>query len=66
MSEPIPDGPNQGHCISRAEIDILLDEYYAMRGWDANGIPLVETLNNVGLFDVADSMPGWACHQNGG
>ena len=62
MSEPVPDGPNQGHCISRDELDILLDEYYAMRGWDANGIPTAETLRQFGLAEVAASMDSWACH----
>jgi aldehyde:ferredoxin oxidoreductase len=62
MSEPIPDGPNQGHCISRQEVDELLNEYYALRGWDQNGIPSAETLRKVGLADVADGMSHWACH----
>jgi aldehyde:ferredoxin oxidoreductase len=62
MSEPVPDGPNQGYCISRQEVDILLDEYYAMRGWDRNGIPKVETLKHFGLEDVADTWQNWACH----
>lgn len=60
MSESVPDGPNQGYCISRQEVDVLLDEYYALRGWDQNGIPKAETLRKVGLVDVADSMPKWA------
>jgi aldehyde:ferredoxin oxidoreductase len=62
MSEPVPDGPNQGHCIRHEEVDILLDEYYAMRGWDSNGIPETETLIRMGLADVAESRPTWACH----
>lgn len=62
MSEPAPDGPNEGHCISREEVDVLLDEYYDLRGWDENGIPKAETLRKIGLTDVADSMPQWACH----
>ena len=63
MNEPVPDGPNQGYCISRREVDILLDEYYNLRGWDANGIPKAETLRQFGLDDVAASMDGWACHR---
>ena len=63
MTEPVPDGPNRGHCISCEEVDILLDEYYAMRGWDPNGIPTVTTLRRFGLDDAADSMAGWACFQ---
>lgn len=62
MSEPAPDGPNEGHCISREEVDVLLDEYYDLRGWDPNGIPEAETLRKIGLADVADTMPRWACH----
>lgn len=63
MIEPVPDGPNEGHCISREEVDILLDEYYALRGWDENGIPKAETLKNIGLPEAAASMPDWACRQ---
>jgi aldehyde:ferredoxin oxidoreductase len=63
MNDPVPDGPNQGHCISRREVDILLDEYYALRGWDANGIPKAETLITMGLADVAETISQWACHE---
>lgn len=63
MNEPIPDGPNQGHRINRQEVDILLDEYYALRGWDANGIPKAETLRHFGLDDVAANMADWACQR---
>ena len=63
MSEPVPDGPNQGHCISREEVDTLLDEYYAMRGWDSNGIPKAETLRHFGLDGVAANMADWACQR---
>jgi aldehyde:ferredoxin oxidoreductase len=40
----------------------LLDEYYDLRGWDRNGIPKAETLRTIGLADVAETMPQWACH----
>ncbi|MCF8038794.1 MAG: aldehyde ferredoxin oxidoreductase family protein [Desulfohalobiaceae bacterium] len=50
--DPVQSGPNQGHCISEREIDILLDEYYQARGWDENGLPTRETLDRVGLSDV--------------
>ncbi len=54
MDEPTPSGPNEGHCLSRAKIDQLLDWYYAARGWDQNGIPTRKTLTDVGLEGVAD------------
>jgi aldehyde:ferredoxin oxidoreductase len=52
MNEPVPNGPNKGHCISRKEIDALLDEYYDARGWDRQGRPTPETLKRLGLEDV--------------
>ncbi len=58
FTEPVPDGPNQGHCLTREELDILLDEYYAARGWDGNGIPTGETLRQMGLSDVAEELAG--------
>jgi aldehyde:ferredoxin oxidoreductase len=54
--EPVPDGPNEGHYFSTEELDTLLDEYYAARGWDGNGIPTGETLHRAGLADVAEAL----------
>jgi len=54
--EPVPDGPNEGHYLSTDELDTLLDEYYAARGWDGNGIPTGETLHRAGLADVAEAL----------
>ena len=51
--EAIRTGPNEGHFITEDEVNIMLDEYYAARGWDDNGIPTAETLTRVGLADVA-------------
>ncbi len=56
MEEPVPSGPNEGHYLTRAEVDVLLDEYYTARGWDKNGIPTKETLKRVGLDALADAM----------
>ncbi len=56
MDEAVPSGPNEGHYLTRAEVDVLLDEYYTARGWDKNGIPTKETLKRVGLDALADAM----------
>jgi aldehyde:ferredoxin oxidoreductase len=62
--EPIPSGPNQGHYLTKRELDILLDEYYQARGWDENGIPTKATLERVGLGDLAADMEkNRDCHQ---
>ncbi|MDV3427271.1 MAG: aldehyde ferredoxin oxidoreductase family protein [Bacillota bacterium] len=46
LEEPIPDGPSKGEVW---EQDVLLPEYYAVRGWDENSIPTPETLKKLGL-----------------
>lgn len=56
VEDPIMTGPNEGYCIPMEDIEFLLDTYYKARGWDHNGIPTRETLEKVGLKDVADAM----------
>jgi aldehyde:ferredoxin oxidoreductase len=49
MHEPIPDGPSAGAYCPPAELDRMLDRYYALRGWDADGVPTPERLSALGL-----------------
>ena len=53
-SEPVPTGPNKGYFLSQETLDQLLDWYYEKRGWDADGLPKNETLQKLGLDDVAE------------
>lgn len=46
LNDPIVNGPTKGE---KYELDILLPEYYSVRGWDENGIPTEETLIKLGL-----------------
>lgn len=48
LKEPLPDGGSKGATF---EIEPMLDEYYAERGWDENGIPHKATLRKLGLLD---------------
>ncbi|MGC9209960.1 MAG: aldehyde ferredoxin oxidoreductase family protein [Acidilobus sp.] len=50
LKEPLPYGPAKGHVV---ELDVMLDEYYAVRGWTKDGIPTREKLSSLGLADVA-------------
>jgi aldehyde:ferredoxin oxidoreductase len=54
MHEPIPDGPSAGMYCPPEELDGMLDAYYALRGWDGNGVPTRERLIDLGL----DAVPG--------
>ncbi|KEJ01195.1 aldehyde:ferredoxin oxidoreductase [Clostridium botulinum A2B7 92] len=46
LKEPIPEGPSKG-CVHK--LSELLPEYYAVRGWNKNGIPTEDTLKKLGL-----------------
>ncbi len=46
LEEPMPEGPAKGHVV---ELETMLNEYYAIRGWDEDGIPSGETLERLGL-----------------
>ncbi|MDI6819647.1 MAG: aldehyde ferredoxin oxidoreductase family protein [Candidatus Hodarchaeaceae archaeon] len=48
--EPMPEGPGKGQV---ANLEIMLREYYKLRGWGENGIPTRRTLGELGLSDVA-------------
>src|SRR5512139_39663 len=51
---PVPDeGPAKGVCVNDEEMQIGLDDYYASRGWTADGIPTVDRLKTVGLGDLS-------------
>lgn len=54
--EPVPDGPVEGMHITEDDLNVLLDEYYEIRGWDADGRPTADTLTRLGLEDVATEL----------
>jgi len=49
MHEPIPDGPSAGMHCPPEELDGMLDRYYALRGWDADGVPTPGRLADLGI-----------------
>jgi aldehyde:ferredoxin oxidoreductase len=46
LTEPMPAGPAKGKVC---ELDVMLPEYYQLRGWDAEGVPTAEKLSELGL-----------------
>ncbi|MBL7211847.1 MAG: aldehyde ferredoxin oxidoreductase family protein [Desulfobacteraceae bacterium] len=57
LTEPLKGGASKGHFISREELDQMLDEYYAERGWDVEtGVPTREKLEELGLGYVTDQL----------
>lgn len=46
LEEPMPDGAGKGK-VNR--LDIMLPEYYRLRGWDENGVPTADKLAELAL-----------------
>jgi aldehyde:ferredoxin oxidoreductase len=50
LTEPVPNGAAKGQVH---ELEVMLPEYYQLRGWDENGIPTPEKLAELGLEEEA-------------
>ena len=50
MSEPIPHGPVKGRFCVPEDLAAMLDAYYELRGWNQEGIPKDEKLEELGLM----------------
>jgi len=46
LNEPVAEGPSKGFT---AQIPPMLEEYYAFRGWDKNGVPREKKLKELSL-----------------
>ena len=49
FEEPVPSGPVKGSRLDKAKFDKMLDGYYVLRGYDADGVPTQETFKKYGL-----------------
>ncbi|MCW3995301.1 MAG: aldehyde ferredoxin oxidoreductase family protein [Candidatus Bathyarchaeota archaeon] len=53
FKEPLVGSPYEGSTLNLEKYNAMLDVYYQMRGWNINGVPTKETLEKLGLADVA-------------
>ena len=49
FQDPVPSGPQQGQHFTTEQTAAMLEEYYALRGWDASGVPTSTTLDTLSL-----------------
>ncbi|HJX04207.1 MAG TPA: aldehyde ferredoxin oxidoreductase C-terminal domain-containing protein, partial [Thermoplasmata archaeon] len=47
--DPIVEGVSKGHKISTEEMNLMLDEYMAARGWSKEGFPSKDKLEELGI-----------------
>jgi len=53
LSQPMPHGPAKGQVV---ELEPMLDEYYNLVGWDAEGVPTHQQLHKLGLDRLIGSV----------
>ncbi|MCR4431055.1 MAG: aldehyde ferredoxin oxidoreductase family protein [Tepidanaerobacteraceae bacterium] len=56
MTEPLKGGNSKGQYIPKNDLDQMLDEYYAERGWNKEGIPTRRKLESLGLNECIDTL----------
>jgi aldehyde:ferredoxin oxidoreductase len=56
FNEPLTDGSLKGSVLNLEKYSDMLDIYYQKRGWSQNGVPTKETLERLGLADVASQL----------
>lgn len=52
MHEPVPEGMHQGMHCPPDELNGMLDDYYALRGWTPDGVPTPERLQTLELAEL--------------
>ena len=57
--EPISAGPSEGRYCPQDVFQQLLDEYYQLRGWDAQGKPTAQKTSRTWIIDILNLM----CHR---
>ena len=65
MTEKLPQGMAKGKVLTKEMYDVMLDEYYSLRGWDKDGVPTAEKIERLNLKGIlcnedSDKNPGSA------
>lgn len=55
-TEPVKEGGSKGQTIPMEDLNKMLDEYYAERGWTAKGVPTRQKLLDLGLGNAVKEL----------
>ena len=58
MKDPVKSGVGAGSVTTQEDLDVMLDGYYAARGWTNAGAPSAEKLEELGLGEYAAIISG--------
>lgn len=61
LKQPLEDGPNAGKVFSPEDLTTAIQKYYQLRGWNKQGVPSSEKLNELNLTALANS--AWKNHE---
>jgi aldehyde:ferredoxin oxidoreductase len=56
LGDPMPSGPGKGVFVTPDELRVMIDDYYAARGWTSDGLIPRSKLVELGLEDIADEI----------
>lgn len=69
FEDEMPMGKSRGHRIERAKFEAMVARYYELRGWDSEGRPPAQTIDeieNLAGLDLARPEQGSLCQGEGG
>lgn len=58
FTDPVPKGTVKGSTLDKTKFKKLIKAYYKLRGWNGNGVPTKEKLEELGLKEVAKALCG--------
>ncbi len=56
LTDPLPSGSARGRVVQAGDLNRMLDEFYKVCGWDENGVPTREKLEELGLKEAAQEL----------
>ena len=51
LKDALPEGPTKGNVVNEKDLNTLLDKYYEVRGWNKQGIPTKEKLEELNIME---------------
>ncbi len=57
FEDPLKTGPGAGRVVKHEDFRKMLTDYYALRGWDAEGRPMKEKLEELDMRDIIPKLP---------
>lgn len=52
--DPLPEGNTKGKVVTQQDFEKMLTEYYRLWGWDDEGRPTREIIQELGLTDLVE------------